>query len=197
MGERGRKLGNARTGLAVAVLAVTAVTATVLPQMAFGEERSCRGQLGRTTVDNLRVPQQAMCVLTGTRVQGVITVQRGATLIANGIRVIGNVQAENARNVVVRRSSRIGGSIQLKQGGRASVLASRINGDLHYDANRGYLRAHRNRVGGSIQVVGNSGGASIVRNVVDGNLECKENRPPPTGRRNVVGESKLDQCARL
>jgi hypothetical protein len=46
-------------------------------------------------------------------------------------------------------------------------------------------------------VIGNSGGASIVGNVVDGNLECKENRPAPTGRRNVVGESKLDQCAGL
>jgi len=35
-------------------------------------------------------------------------------------------------------------------------------------------------------------GARIV-----GNLQCKENRPAPTGGRNVVGGDKEDQCARL
>lgn len=171
------ELRSAKTALAVAVLAVTAVTATVLPQTAFGEERACRGKLGRATVDNLRIPQGAVCVLNGTRVKGVITVQRGATLVANRVRVVGNVQAENARNVVVRRSSRVGGSIQLDHGARASVLSSRVGGD--------------------IQVIGYSGRVVIARNVVDGNLECKENRSAPTGGRNVVGENKLDQCARL
>jgi hypothetical protein len=177
MGGRGRQLRSVRTALAVAVFAVTVATATVLPSTAFGEERSCRGKLGRATVDNLRVPQGAVCVLNGTRVQGVITVQRGATLVANGVRVVGNVQAENARNVVVRRSSRIGGSIQLDHGRRATLLASRVGGD--------------------VQVIGYSGRVVIARNVVDGNLECKENRSAPGGGRNIVGESKLDQCASL
>jgi hypothetical protein len=172
-----RKLPGARAMLAAAIFAITLVTATALPQNASGEERSCRGKLGRVTMDNLRVPQRAVCVLNGTRVKGVITVQRDAILIANGVRVVGNVQAENARNVVVRRSSRVGGSIQLDHGARASVLASRVGGD--------------------IQVIAYSGRVVIARNVVNGNLECKENRLAPTGGRNVVGESKLDQCARL
>jgi hypothetical protein len=34
-------------------------------------------------------------------------------------------------------------------------------------------------------------------NVVDGNLECKENVPAPVGGRNTVDGSKVDQCARL
>jgi hypothetical protein len=188
---------SARTVLVVAVFAVTAGTATVLPQAAFGEERSCRGKVGRLTLDNVRVSQGATCILRGTRVKGSVTVQRDATLVANGVHVTGNVQAENARNVVVRRSSRVGGSIQLHQGGRATIRASRVNGDVNADENRGYLRLLGNRVGGSVQVVGNTGGASIAGNVIDGNLHCKENRPPPTGRRNVVRESKLDQCTRL
>lgn len=183
--------------LRIGVIGALGLLAVMLPQAALGEERSCRGTLGRITVDNLRVPQGARCTLNGTRVKGTITVQRAATLVANGVRVNGNVQAENARNVVVRRSSRVGGSIQVKQGGGATVSGSRVTHDIQFDANRRFLRAHRNRVGGSIQVVGNSGGASLVRNVVDGNIDCKENRPAPTGGRNVAGETKTDQCERL
>jgi hypothetical protein len=191
------ELRTPRAALAVAVLAITAATATMVPQTALGEEHACRGPLGRVTVDNLRIPQGAVCILKGTRVRGAITVQRAARLVANGVRVTGNVQAENARNVVIRRKSLIGGSVQVGQSGRASILGSRVNGDIHLDENRGPLRVHRNRVGGSIQAVANSGGLAIVRNRVGGNLECKENRPAPTGSGNSVGESKLDQCASL
>jgi hypothetical protein len=182
--------------LRVGVIGVLGLVAVMLPQAALGEERSCRGTLGRVSLDNLRVPQGATCNLNGTRLKGTVIVQRGAVLIANGVRVNGNIQGENARNVIVRRS-RVGGSIQVKQGGGATVSGTRVTHDIQFDANRRPTRAHRNRVGGSIQVVGNSGGVSLVRNVVNGNIDCKENRPAPTGGRNVVGESKTDQCSRL
>jgi hypothetical protein len=184
-----------RNVLKAVVVGAAALAATVAPSAALAEERACRGTLGAVTVDNLRVPQRATCILNGTKVKGMITVQRGATLVASGIRVTGNVQAENAARVVVKRSSRIGGSVQVKQGGGASVTGSRVTGDIQYDANRRLLRATGNRVGGSIQVVGNSGGAAIFRNVVVGNLECKENSPAPSGGSNVVGGSREDQCA--
>jgi hypothetical protein len=32
---------------------------------------------------------------------------------------------------------------------------------------------------------------------VNGNLQCKENRPPPGGGANVVGGNKEDQCSWL
>ena len=52
-------------------------------------------------------------------------------------------------------------------------------------------------VGGSVQVFQNSGGVAISRNRIDGNLQCKENSPAPTGGGNVVQGNKEDQCARL
>jgi hypothetical protein len=171
--------------------------AGALPATANAEERVCRGAIGARTLDNVRVPTGATCRLTRTFVKGTITVQRGGVLVATRVRVVGNVQAEGARNVVVRGASRVGGSVQVKQGGRASVLGSRVNGDIQYDANRGLLLANWNHVGGSIQVVGNRGGARIFRNVVNGNLQCKENRPRPVGNRNRVGGSKEDQCQRF
>jgi hypothetical protein len=181
---------------ALALIAVASLLAVVLPQAALGEERACRGTLGQVSLDNLRVPQGATCKLNGTRLNGTVMVQRGATLLATGIRVTGNIQGDNARRIVVRRS-RVGGSVQVKQGGGATIAGTRVTHDVQLDANRRFLRLHRNRVGGSIQVIGNSGGASLIRNVVNGNIDCKENRPAPTGRGNVAGETKTDQCARL
>lgn len=37
----------------------------------------------------------------------------------------------------------------------------------------------------------------ILANRIDGNLQCKENVPPPTGGDNIVQGSKEDQCATL
>lgn len=171
------------------------LTAALLPGQARAEERSCRGSLGAITVDNLRVPQGATCILEGTRVEGTITVQRNARLFARGVRVKGNVQAENARRVNVVRSSRINGAVEVEQGGAARIAYSKIGESLVYKQQDGLLRALRNDVEGSIQVFGNSGGARIYRNVVDGNLQCKENQPAPQGDGNVVGGVKEDQCA--
>lgn len=181
--------------LTVAVLA--SALALLGGSPARAEERTCRGSLGAVTVDNLRVPQGATCTLNRTRVQGTITVQRNATLRATAIRVIGNVQAENAALVSVREGSRIGGSYQVVQGGRATLYDSRVKGDVLVDENRRAIDIRRNDVGGNIQAFQNTGGVHIARNTVDGNLQCLSNRPAPTGRANVVHGNKENQCARL
>lgn len=164
---------------------------------ALAEERVCRGTIRAVTVDNLRVPDYASCVLLGTRVKGTIKVELQASLRAEDVVVIGNVQAENSKSVRVLEGSRVGGSVQVKQGGAATVSDTRVDGDIQYDSNTGALRALRNRVGGSIQVFQNSGGVEIRRNTIDGNLQCKSNAPRPVGGGNVVGGNKEDQCARL
>jgi cytoskeletal protein CcmA (bactofilin family) len=177
---------------------VLAVSIGVLPAPpALAEEFVCRRTVGAVTLDNVKVPSGRTCVLEGTYVKGTIKVERNATLRAKGVRVIGNVQAEDAANVVVKAGSRIGGSIQIVQGGRASVLRSRINGDILYDDNSKALSAIRNTIGGNLQAFQNTGGVEIRRNRIDGNLQCKENRPAPTGGNNIVQGSKEDQCKRL
>jgi hypothetical protein len=177
------------------IIAAAAVAA--LPATALAEERTCRGAIGAATVDNLRVPDGATCTLDRTRVKGTIKVETGAKLVARGVRVMGNVQAENAARVVVRGSSRVGGSIQVKQGGGALVADTRVTGDVQYDANDRRVRIVRSRVNGNVQIVGNQGGVEVSANVIDENLQCKENAPAPTGGGNRVGNNKEDQCARL
>jgi len=144
---------------------------------AAAEERTCRGTIGSVTVDNLRVPQGATCTLRRTRVQGTVKVERGATLRASAIRVIGNVQAENHRRVALRNRSRVGGSVQLVQGGSARLAGTRVTGDMQLFENRGRQ--------------------SVARNRINGNLQCKENTRTPTGGGNVVQGNKEDQCAHL
>jgi hypothetical protein len=165
---------------------------------AAAEERVCRGTIGAVTLDNILVPQGARCYLNGTRAKGTVKVARTGLLTARSVIVVGNIQAEGATSVAVYDGSRIGGSIQVKQGNAALVANSHVNGDILYDSNRGALRIQYNRVGGNVQAFQNvRGGLNITRNVIDGNLQCKANSPPPIGGGNVVGGNKEDQCRRL
>lgn len=161
------------------------------------EEIICQGRLGRITVDNVKVPQGKRCVLNGTRVQGNVVVETDATLQALRVQVIGNIQAEGAAAVQVLSKSSIGGSVQIVQGGGAVVDFSKITGDILFDSNQNPLAATRNTVGGSVQAFQNTGGVEISDNFIDGNLQCKENDPAPTGGGNEVQGNKEDQCANL
>lgn len=179
---------------------VSLVVMTLLlgaPVVGIAEERKCRGTIRAKTLDNVKVPAGANCKLKAVRVKGTIKVGRNARLEAVRVRVIGNIQAENARNVIVRAGSRVGGSIQIVQGRRAKVKWTKVGSDILFDDQRGSLRARRNVIGGNLQAFQNSGGIVIKGNRIDGNLQCKENRPPPRGGNNKVGGSKEDQCSKL
>jgi hypothetical protein len=181
----------------LAILVAAMVTAMAAPHVAVAEERVCRGTIGARTLDNVKVPQGASCTLRGTKVKGTIKVSKGARLEAINVNVIGNVQGENSRNVIVRKTSRVGGSVQVVQGRKAKVASSKVNGDILYDDQSGEVIVRRNRVGGNVQAFQNTGGVRIRGNVIDGNLQCKENVPAPTGGNNKVNGNKEDQCRQL
>jgi hypothetical protein len=191
-----RRSSGITAGRLAVLCAAVGVTALV-PATAQAEETTCRGTIGAQTVDNLRVPDGAACTLNGTRVQGTVKVESAATLRAKDVRVIGNVQGENAQRVNVVEGSKVGGSVQVVQGTFAKVKESRVKADILYDENTGRVSALSNRVGGNIQAFKNTGGVEIATNRVDGNLQCKENEPAPTGGGNVVQGNKEDQCASL
>ena len=181
----------------IVALAASVLTIALLPQVARAEERVCRGSIGARTLDNVKVPRGATCTLRGTKVKGTIKISNNARLEAIDVNVIGNVQGEGARNVIVRKTSRVGGSIQVVQGKRAKVANSKVNGDILYDDQSARVTALRNTVGGNVQAFQNTGGTRIAGNVIDGNLQCKENHPAPTGGNNRVQGSKEDQCKSL
>jgi hypothetical protein len=124
-------------------------------------------------------------------------VEANATLAANDVLVIGDVQGSAARNVLVLADSRIGGSVQIQSGGGGAVENSRVGNNVQYDRNRAPVRLLQSRVDGNAQVTRNTGGVEINGNTIAGNLQCSENNPPPTGAGNIVGGNKDGQCAGL
>jgi hypothetical protein len=186
---------NATRFIPIALFTLTSGLLT--PSVVKAEEITCQGTIGAITVDNIRVPSGKTCTLNSTTVQGTIYVESNAKLTASGVKVVGNIQAENAANVKVNLSSTVGGSIQIKQGQSATISNTKINGDLQLDSNTKALVAQANTIGGSLQAFQNTGGILIKNNKINGNLQCKENVPAPTGSGNVVQGVKEDQCAAL
>jgi len=168
-----------------------------LGRAALAEETVCRGTIGATTVDNLKVPKGATCTLEGTTVKGTVKVKGNAVLMAIDVVVIGNVQGENASNVVVRGASSVGGNVQVVQGGRGKVVNSRVGGDILFDEQDGRVAVKNTLIGGDVQAFQNNGGVVIQNNLIGGNLQCKANQPDPTGGGNTVDGNKEDQCENL
>lgn len=185
-----------RARVAVCVALVTALCAVPTPE-ALAEEKTCRGTIRDKTLDNVKVPQGAQCTLRGTKVKGTIKVNDDARLEAINVNVIGNVQAEDARNVIIRKTSRVDGSVQIVQGKKARVRNSKVGSDILYDEQSGEVAVLGTTVGGNVQAFQNSGGVLVRGNVIDGNLQCKGNHPAPEGGNNKVGGNKEDQCASL
>lgn len=173
-------------------LALAAVTGSA----AVAGETVCRGSLGPRAFDDIIVPDDASCTLNRSRINGSITVGRGASLQANGVRVKGSVEAEGALQVGIGPGSQIGGSVQIKRGGGASITGARILGDLRFDENALPLAANDSVVGGNVQVVNNRGGVTLGRSHIDGSLQCNENHPSPVGGLNRATKKK-DQCGAL
>jgi hypothetical protein len=178
------------------VMGAVAVSAMLAAAPAMAEEFSCTGAVGALALDNLFVPDGATCVLDRTRMNGSVVVGRGATLRANSVSINGNLQAEGAAFVGVGGYSTVGGSVQIVQGGGASIERARIKGDLQFESNNSAIAATANTVGGSLQAFQNIGGLAFNNNRMNGNMQCKENVPAPTGSGNR-SPSKEDQCARL
>lgn len=149
---------------------------------AHADDRVCRGVIGAKAIDgDVVVPQGATCKLLGTRVDGNVKVYRNAKVVVRGARIGGNLQAENHRRVIVTkrnaRPTRVDGSIQLKQGGGGRLIKVVVDSDIQLFSNRGRFTVRGNRV--------------------EGNLQCKSNRPAPVGGNNRVQGNKEDQCRRL
>ena len=115
----------------------------------------------------------------GARTLDNVVVPSGATCSLSGTTVKGNI------------------NVQLDSGRAFTIQASKIGGSIQTVANNGSSKIARNYVGADVQVFSHRNGIAIGSNSVDGNLQCKENVPAPTGSGNVVQGNKEDQCRRL
>ena len=187
-------------------VAVVAASILITAGPAYADDRRCAGTIGARALDgNVIVPAGATCRLIGTRVDDNVFVKANARLLAWGVRIGGNIQAENHQLVrVVRRGvggrylrSRVGGDIQLFSGRFSEIRRAVIGGNLQSKENDGQQYAVRNRIGADLQAFSNLNGYRIHLNAIDGNLQCKSNRPAPTGDHNIVQGNREDQCRHM
>lgn len=164
---------------AMAAGAVLAASMMMTAPAAQAGDRTCSGTIRAVTIDdNVIVPKGKTCTLVGTKVKGNIEVRSGATLKASKVRVDGNIQSQGHRNVSTV-DSRVDGNIQLKSGGGVNLRRNIVEGDIQLFSNT------------------KAGKKYVIRNTVDGNLQCKGNSPVPYGGGNVVQGDKEDQCRAL
>jgi hypothetical protein len=165
----------------------------------LADDYICTGTVGAISIDNLRVPRNAICILDGTQVNGNIQIQAHAKLEASNIYVDGNIQSteDKVNKILVYNKSYVDGNIQIKNSGEADIRDVWIVGDLQLEYNYQMINAENNVIGGNLQAFHNSGGVTIKSNSIDGNLQCKENVPPPTGGENIVNGNMEDQCKNL
>lgn len=186
--------------LSVAATATLAISGLAIAPQTAAADINCTSSLSGSYDDTIYVPAGRSCTLTDIRLDGDVKVGSNASVTINGGTISGNVQAEEAspRNVVVN-GARIDGDIQVKYAtGMVSVSGVTVNGNIQVVEGRSSININDSRVGGDVQVFKNPAGAKTInRNVIDGNLQCKENTPAPTGAGNVVRGSAEDQCARL
>lgn len=169
-----------------------------LPFPAQSDDVHCPPSLGNVSIDG-NVLIAARCRLEGTQISGNVHLYAGGSLSARGpVRIGGGIQAENADFIDVDETH-VNGNIQLDDlvGDRSIVLNSRIGGSIQLTGNRSRLEVQANTVKADVQAFGNAGGVIIADNVIDGNLQCKSNTPPPAGGNNRVQGNKEDQCANL
>jgi hypothetical protein len=188
----------------IIIVVLAAILVTAGP--AHADDRRCSGTIGARSIDgNVIVPRGQTCRLNGTRVDDNVFVRANARLFARGVRIGGNIQAENHQLVeVLRRKvdgrfvrSRVGSDIQLTSGRFSEIRRAVIGGNLQSKQNNRQQYAVANRIDGDLQAFSNRGGYHIHGNVIDGNLQCKSNRPRPTGDHNRVKGNKEDQCRRM
>jgi len=177
---------------AVAALAATGSLAAASPALAGDFE--CRGSLGAVTVaGNVIVPDDAVCTLNGTQVDGAIAVKSRATLDATGIRTTGGIQAASPLNILLDGST-IGNNVSVVKAGepvlrrpadsRIQLVGNRITGDIALQENESTISVARNTNSGSIAAEKNRGPVDISANFIGNQLQCQANTPPPTGSGN-------------
>lgn len=180
---------------ATTALALSATLATASPALAGDYE--CRGTVGAVTlVGNVLVPDDAVCTLDGTRIEGSLVVKSRATLDATGVEVTGGLQGESPSTVVLR-TSELGNGVSLAKAelnaGRIEITGTTVTGDVSLQENRNPIRLEGNDVVGSVQANKNTGGLEITGNLIGNGLQCQDNRPAPVGGGNIA-KQKQGQC---
>jgi hypothetical protein len=172
-------------------IALAAIYLGVLSPPAVAENARCVGTLPPGTYDNVVVPRDTDCFLTGAVVRGNVKVLRGAALFSNLNRIEGNVQGNRPRFV---------GSVGDTIGGNFQVTGATGQPGFPFDGLSVNVFVCGTRLtDGNVAVEKSRNGTVVVGtqleacqgNIVAGNVKVEKNFIPPgeflAVARNTVG----------
>ena len=147
-------------------------------QDAAAADRYCPPNPTRTVKGNVIVKGEKPCQLS-VKVKGNVEVKYGAVLEAKEARILGNVQAEGAKQVVLE-DTYVRGDVQLKylEGTdmhESEVSDSKIRGNVQLEGNKTPIEVDDNKISGDLQAYENYDMLNINMNKIRGNLEVYKN----------------------
>lgn len=169
---------------------------------AWADDTICSsGDKLKGSYDNISVEPPGRCVLYGAEVQGNVYVRENARLVSIGSSIDGNLQAEGDSRVSLRKQTFVGGDVQADNAEYIRLNNIQVDGSVQLNAMNGPRRVSsvtQSDIGGDLQAFDNLTKRLVLKdNVIDGNLQCKENDRAPNGGNNFVGGNKEDQCGGL
>ena len=160
-----------------------------------GGDPSCETGGGFIPGD-LRIPKDTRCVVSDVFVAGDLRLDDGASFVGSDITVRGDVDAKNADELTLVDAT-IFGDFEFRDGGSVILRESRVGGKVELKSNTGSIELHDNVVERDVELERNRGGPFLlVRNEIDGELECRANQPAPSGTGNEA-ERATGQCRGL
>ena len=184
------------------VLIAATVFCVAFPLGAMTDDTICADMTITGSHDNVVVPSGTVCISSGAYIAGNVKVY-GAFEAQRGTTIEGNVHGEPGHryvrllgvDVVVRENVELKYATSDEQSG--FMAGTEIGGNFQWEGNPNPLIAQGGTIGGNLVMLKSTGGGEIFGNVIQGNLQCKENDPAPTGGGNTVGGNKEDQCTLL
>ena len=169
-------------GLLAVVLAVLAGCAETTPPPATAPEDPAPPTVPDTaacadlpeTLPNLEVSAGTQCFLTGTAIQGDVTVAAGGDLKGISVQIGGSVRGEGAA-LVSLETSNVTGGVLINGGASAEIVDSNVEGD--------------------VGLIGSSSSASVTGPPTE-RRSRRGSRPPPVGSRGCASRSSSRSTCR-
>jgi type V secretory pathway adhesin AidA len=137
------------------------------------------------------------CELNGTDVRGDVNLYSGGSLTARNAHIHGSVQGLRA-DFVDMQGGRVDRDVRLEGfvGDLSHVEGTDVRGGVALTDNRSRMEFVDTENSG-MQIFANTGGVLLQKNRIDGDLDCENNEPPPTGDDNHVDGDEHGQCEDL
>ncbi len=161
---------------------------------ASAAKRQCNGTLVGKVVGDVVVPPGGSCLLDGATVTGDVTVGADAWAHAQSATINGDYTCDRCRFAHLYDSI-VGGNYRISEATQENqIIGSVISGTLRLKGNDAFITVDGNHVGRDLTLDGNTGDSSIVDNTISGNLQCRDNVPPPASTGNTAKNFK-GQCS--